>query len=454
MKTFSRLIRRYVLAAAGIMILLLLLTVGLVGWIGWRESNRNLQREFASGVIADAMIPSDTGLDFGPEHTPQDWMNGYAWAMVLDEDGRVVWQYDLPEALNRRYTVSDVARFSRWYLEDYPVFCWTEDYGLFVIGLDSGSLWRYNLYASPGMLLDFSKSLVPALCVMLLIGLAVCFLLSWKGSRQLETVAVGLDALAQGRPVALPCHGFAGELAQKLNQTSDQLQKRNAIIARRDETRTQWIAGVSHDVRTPLALILGWAEQIQGNRDLPDGVRQKARNICTQVQRLRSLIEDLNLTSKLQFGAQPLRKEPLNIGPLLREFAARFCDGPFGETCDVSLEQTDGAEQAVLWGDKALLERALENLMNNSVRHNSGFVGIRIVAEVKEDALQLTVTDDGVGYPTAVLTALAGRTENAPHILGLHVVEQIVEAHGGHVEFGQNKPQGARTVVRLPLKTE
>ena len=454
MKTFSRLIRRYVLAAAGIMALLLLLTVGIVAWIGWREGNRNLQREFDSGVIAEAMVRSDTGLDFGPEHTPEDWMNGYAWAMVLNEDGQVVWQYALPENLNHRYTASDVARFSKWYLDGYPVFCWTEDYGLFVIGLDSGSLWRYNLYASPGMLLDFSKSVIPALCTMLLIGLAVCLLLSWKGAQQLETVAVGLDALALGQPVDLPCHGFTGELAEKLNQTSAQLQKRNAIIARRDETRTQWIAGVSHDVRTPLALILGWAEQIQGDQGLPGGVRQKAGNICTQVQRLRSLIEDLNLTSKLQFGAQPLRKEPLNIGPLLREFSARFCDGPFGEACDVSLEQTAGAEQAVLYGDRALLERALENLLNNSVRHNPGFVQIGIVAEIKDDALHLTITDDGVGYPETVLSALAGNAENAPHILGLHVVEQIMEAHRGRVAFENDKSAGARTSVWLPLKAE
>ena len=210
MKTFSRLIRRYVLAAAGIIAMLITFTIGLIVWIGWRESNRNMQREFDSGAIAQAMVCSDAGLAFGPEHKPEDWMNGYAWSMVLDEDGQVIWHYNLPEELDHRYTASDVARFSRWYLDGYPVFCWTEDYGLFVIGLDSGSLWRYNLYTSPGMLLDFSKSLIPTLCVMLLIGLVVCFLLSWKGARQLETVAVGLDALAQGQPVTLPCHGFTG----------------------------------------------------------------------------------------------------------------------------------------------------------------------------------------------------------------------------------------------------
>ena len=452
MKTFARLIRRYVLAAAGIIALLITFTIGLVAWIGWREGNRNTQREFDSGAIADAMVLSDAGLGFGQEHTPEDWMNGYAWAMVLDDDGRVIWQYGLPENLNRRYTASDIARFSRWYLDGYPVFCWTEDYGLFIIGMDSGSLWRYNLYTSPGMLLDFSKSLIPTLCAMLVIGLAVCFLLSWKGARQLETVAAGLEALAQGQTVALSCRGFTGELAEKLNQTSEQLQKRNAIIARRDETRTQWIAGVSHDVRTPLALILGWAEQIQADKALPASAQQKAVDICIQVQRLRSLIEDLNLTGKLQYGAQPLRKEPLILGPMLREFAARFCDGPFGEACEVSLEQTGEAEQVVLYGDKALLERALENLLNNSVRHNPDFVQIRIAAETKDTALYLTVTDNGVGYPAAVLTALAGDTENAPHILGLHVVEQIAEAHGGHVEFGENEPRGAKTVIFLPLK--
>ena len=77
------------------------------------------------------------------------------------------------------------------------------------------------------------------------------------------TVANGLDALAQGQTVQLPTDGFAGELAEKLNQTGAQLQAKNEMLSRRDNARTQWIPGVSHDVRTPLALILGWAEQLE-----------------------------------------------------------------------------------------------------------------------------------------------------------------------------------------------
>ena len=115
-----------------------------------------------------------------------------------------------------------------------------------------------------------------------------------------------------------------GSLTQKLNETSEQLRRRNEIIARRDTARTEWIAGVSHDIRTPLALILGWAEQLQRDATLPAAARQKAGGICTQCEKIRSLIEDLNLTSKLQYGAQPLRRRSTQAGPFLRRVVAAF----------------------------------------------------------------------------------------------------------------------------------
>ena len=70
------------------------------------------------------------------------------------------------------------------------------------------------------------------------------------------------------------------------------------------------------------------------------------------------------------------------------------------------------------------------------------------------DCFCLTVADDGCGYPPAVLAAMNAPEpcENAPHILGLHVVEQIAIAHGGKAEFAQNIPQGAKTVISLPME--
>lgn len=453
MKTFVRLIRRYVLAAVGIVLLLLFSGVAVLGWLGWQESCRLPQRAYSSSEIADSMVETAEGLAFGAERTPQEWMNGYEWAMVLDDVGNIRWSYGLPQDLNHAYTPGDIAKFSRWYLADYPVFCWTEPYGLFVIGLPKGSLWKYSIYSSPDFALSMVRVLPAAALGLLLLGLALCFWLSWRGAKRLETVANGLDALAQGQTVQLPTDGFAGELAEKLNQTGAQLQAKNEMLSRRDNARTQWIAGVSHDVRTPLALILGWAEQLEQDALLPDSSRQKAAGIRTQCEKLRTLIDDLNLTSKLEYGAQPLRRKDLRAGPLFRQLVAQFCESPLAEHCGITLEQEEPAEQTVLSVDEALLARLLENLLNNSVRHNSKPVNITVYTRRAGERFCLTVADDGIGYPAAVLAALnaAEPAENTPHILGLYVVQQIAAAHGGRAVFGQNTPHGAKAVVYLPL---
>ena len=225
MKTFVRLIRRYVLAAVGIVLLLVFLGLGLLVFLGWQETTHLPQRTYASSEIADAMVETPAGLALGAAHTPEEWMDGYAWAMVLDDTGNIRWSYALPDALNHAYTTGEVAGFARWYLDDYPVFCWAEDYGLFVIGLARGSLWKCSIYTSPEYILNLAKTIPLGFGLLLLLAAICCFLLSWQGAKRLETVASGLDALAEGQTVQLPTEGFAGELAEKLNETGEQLRR-------------------------------------------------------------------------------------------------------------------------------------------------------------------------------------------------------------------------------------
>ena len=415
MKSFVKLLRRYVLAAVVCVLLLIFTGIGVLVWLGFRENDRNPWREHSSGKIADAMVESVDGFSFGEEYTPEEWMDGYEWAMILNDDGDVAWSYELPEGLNRHYTTTDVAKFSRWYLDDYPVFCWTEDYGLFVIGAPKGSVWKYNFYSSPAMLKDFMGSIFTVVISILLLVIAFCFWLSERGAKAIEN------------------------------------------MTRRDNVRTQWIAGVSHDVRTPLALILGWAEQMERDVTLSDAAREKAGSIRMQSEKIRTLIADLNLTSKLQYGAQPLRKELFTAGPLFRKLVAEFCDSPVMEQCGLELVQTEAAEHARIQADQALLERLLNNLLGNSIRHNQRPVTIEIKTDVRDHRLCLTITDDGEGYPQEILQALKnGSDEGADtevhtlHILGLHVVEQIAAAHGGCVIF-ENTTKGAKTEVWLPV---
>ena len=371
MKTFARLIRRYVLATAAVVLVAAALCLGAVAYIGLHYGNVEQDR---TGIetLAGALTQTAGGLQLDPARTPEEWLQGYAWAMVLDDNGEVLWQYDLPAELNKCYTASEIASFSRWYLEDWPVLCWTEEYGLLVAAAPKGTLWKYNICSSQAMMAALAAGILPAVLLLLAAVLGCCLLFGWRGARQLQAIAVGLEAVAAGRTVCLPTDGFAGELADAVNRTSEQLRRRNEIIARRDDARTAWVAGVSHDVRTPLAMILGWAEQLEHDTALPDTARRRAAGIRAQSEKLRTLIEDLNLTSKLQYGAQPLRCRPVQAGPLLRSIAAEFCDSPLADHCTVTPELTPDADKAEINVDAALLTRALENLQNNAARHNPG----------------------------------------------------------------------------------
>lgn len=445
-------IGRYVLATAAVVLLVVGLLLGAVVYLGLHYGEATDSR-VRIGTLAEALTPTADGLQLDPARTPADWLQGYAWAMALDDDGSVIWQHDLPQNLNKHYTASEIASFSRWYLDDWPVFCWTADYGLFVAAVPRGSVWKYNICNNEQLMSAMAAGVLPALALLLGVAAACCLLFSWRGARRLQTIAAGLATVADGGTIRLPTDGFAGELADTVNRTSEQLRRRNEIIARRDTARTEWIAGVSHDIRTPLALILGWAEQLQREATLPAAARQKAGGICTQCEKIRSLIEDLNLTSKLQYGAQPLRRRSTQAGPFLRQVVAAFCENPLAARCTLDCSITPAVETAILHADAALLTRALENVLQNAVRHNAGPITLAFHADADETMLHLTIQDDGTGYPQSVLAVLNGEPEgeNAPHILGLHVVEQIINAHGGSVQFVNRDPHGAKVMMQLPL---
>lgn len=450
MKTLSRMVRRYILAAFGIVLLIFFvnaaLFLGVVLHYGLQQQEDGYLP--VSKLAASFRRTADGGYQLDPQ---LEWQNYFDWAMLLDNGGEILWSEQLPEKLNHRYTVPEVASFSRWYLEDYPVMVYRNDYGLLVAGMPIGSMTRFDFYLDSDILNTFLRNFVPLLALDAGILLAVCLLLGWRGAKPLRKLARGIDELAEGRTVALEERGATAELAQKLNRTSRHLQQQNERIAQRDAARTNWIAGVSHDIRTPLALIMGYSEQLEHMQMDPDA-RSKAASIRLQSQRIKTLIQDLNLTSKLQYNSQPLRMKRVQAGPMLRACVANFSNG-LEDGPEIGLTVSEAVEQTLLEADEALLERAVENLLNNSVRHNPAGCEIRVGADVAGGRLVITVQDTGAGYPEAVLAELNRKDTqpqaNGPHILGLHLVQQIVQAHGGTVAF-QND-HGAAAVIRLKI---
>ena len=134
MNAVRRFFRRYIFSVVGIMLLYLFVNIALIlavlvgGSMSVPEGSLSA-RDFSDHVVLrDGMwMADDAALTLLREQG--------AWAMLLNEDGDVVWQQDLPEGLPRSFTSTDVASFSRWYLEDYPVKVWArEDGNLMVMG--------------------------------------------------------------------------------------------------------------------------------------------------------------------------------------------------------------------------------------------------------------------------------------------------------------------------------
>ena len=463
MRTLSRLVRRYILAAFAVALAVVLVNIavffGLIIHFGMTNART---RAFHLHQLADAFVLREDGqIAPGEEVDAQAWLADCAFSMLIGDDGEILWRWNLPEALDRRYTLRETASFTRWYLADYPVISYINDFGVLVTGMPKGSYSRYNFYLDTQLQETMISALLPLLLLDGALILAACLYLGLRSARPLHTVGRGIDELAAGRPVALPEKGWSAELAGRLNRASEHLARQREAIARRDSARTSWIAGVSHDIRTPLSVIVAQAEQAIADEGATPAQRERAGSILAQSQRIRSLIDDLNLTSKLQYGAQPLRKASVSLGALLRRCAADFLNAAQDERLRLTLSIDAAAERAVLSADEALLSRALFNLLQNSARHNGGDCRVTISAARAPGGpgapvLRVTVADDGAGYPPQVLSALRepqdAQPQDGPHILGLHVVEQIVRAHGGSVSFLNDG--GAVAVLLLPAADE
>ncbi|WP_130837390.1 sensor histidine kinase [Lachnoclostridium sp. Marseille-P6806] len=311
--------------------------------------------------------------------------------------------YELPEELRRDYTLQDVVRFTRYYLDDYPVQSYVADRGILVIGGPKNSVWKYNL--------EFEISLLNMLMkyIPLLFLLNICLLIM--------------------APLAL--------------------QKR--WIRRREEERTEWIAGVSHDIRTPLTLMLGNADYIRKHPEEP-GNAARAAAVEEQGLRIRSLVANLNMSSKLDFGMGSYEKTEFSFGRLLREVVADTVNARGEEPYTFELVIAEEPCETRVRCSRELTRRLLENLINNAVRHNPD--GCRISLRFDEAKSPrrrycLELADDGKGTDTDTLARLNSRDDLRPrrlgeHGLGLRLVKQIARYHGWRVRFDSEEPHGFR----------
>nr|WP_303038563.1 histidine kinase dimerization/phospho-acceptor domain-containing protein [Enterocloster clostridioformis] len=412
MKSLMRIYFSYIATALAIIVAFVVLQVVLLGIV----TSKLYEDESGGGKYAIARV----------------------YQVLLDDTGTPVWNYRLPEHLNHTYTTSQVASFTRWYLDDYPVYVWGGEKGLLVIGYPRGSMWNYAVHQDmdnlKGVFTFLSLSFVSTLAASVLILLVSGF----RYDRRMRIIADAIGQLASGGSAHLAETGTMKEIASTINRTSDRLTAQREQLEKRDEARTEWISGVSHDIRTPLSLVMGYADMIERQSDTDTRIRKKAALIRGQSVRIRNQIEDLNLASKLEYNAQPLRKRKVFLAVILRKVAADLLNSmEQAERYPLSICIEPGFETFSLEADEQLLFRAFRNILGNSVRHNEDGCSLGVRAWMKDSRPHVRFYDNGRGIPPAICHYLNGGGGHMPeenvHLMGLRIVRQIKGAHGGTI---------------------
>ncbi len=227
-------------------------------------------------------------------------------------------------------------------------------------------------------------------------------------------------------------------------------------IKRLQSIRRDFVANVSHELKTPLTSISGYAETLLGEKPDAETERKFLEIILANAQRMQRLVDDLLDLARLESGGWTPRREtvdPLEAGKIAwAAFADRAAER------NVTFEAT-GAEDQLLSADPEALRQILSNLFDNALRHTPA--GGRISLEVSraDGMVQIAVRDTGSGIPAEHVPRVFERFYRADPArsrdqggtgLGLSIVKHMVDAHGGRVDLESAVGRGTTVRVTLP----
>jgi PAS domain S-box-containing protein len=241
-----------------------------------------------------------------------------------------------------------------------------------------------------------------------------------------------------------------------LQRALEQEQAAADELRRLDEMKSTFLQAVSHELRTPLTAVLGSAETLRDRRgELDEHHTDRLLAVVTrQARRLGRLLEDLLDVDRLSRGLVVAERQPTD----LRRVVAEAVDG-LGED-GRRVEAT--VDPAVVDLDGAQVERIVENLLRNAVKHTPAGTGIRLRVQQDAGGTSIVVEDDGPGVPEPLRRTVFEPFAQGPQAngsaspgtgIGLALVRRLAELHGGETWVEDAASGGARFVVRLPGPT-
>lgn len=295
---------------------------------------------------------------------------------------------------------------------------------------------------------------------------------SWIGRSELTGERIGSLFRDPGNVAAIQA-AVAGELGSNESTLGAHTvlltarpDARGALVVLRDLTRTRqleevrrdFVANVSHELKTPLTNVLGFSEAIAEDDDVPTGSRGFAARIVANSQRMQALVDDLLDLSRIESGAWTPEPVAMELAAVTREVWNTF-DRQTDEA-NVALNVA-APDDVVVHADPDALRQILRNLLDNALRYAPPSTAVSVSAVHESGSTRIVVEDEGPGIPTAHLERVferfyridAARSREAGGTgLGLSIVKHLVGAHGGEIGIESEVGKGTQVWIIFPAR--
>lgn len=239
----------------------------------------------------------------------------------------------------------------------------------------------------------------------------------------------------------------------QLAATFDELFQR---LERSFESEKQFAADASHELRTPVSVIKGACEYAEKFDETAEERQETISMIHRQADRMSKLISQLLSMTRLEQGIDPAHLEHIDLNELVRS----LCEEQAYDTCRLFLELHE--EKLMVSADPALLSRLVQNLVENGFKYGGPDGSVWIAANRRDKEILLEVRDNGIGIPPEqqdkiwrrFYRADSSRNDEGGIGLGLSMVRQIAQAHGGYMTLESVVRVGSVFTLHLPVPEE
>ncbi len=291
--------------------------------------------------------------------------------------------------------------------------------------------------------------------VLVIITISVLVYGFWLTGR-MSKITKGIDRIARRSYSPIPEKGMFCEVYSELNKMNTEIENSDKLQKDTDRTRQEWISNITHDLKTLLSPVKGYAELLSdGSAADSDTVQEYGRIILKNISHAERLINDLKLTYQLEAGVIPFHPKETGFVRFLREVVIDIVNDP--AFCSRSIEFYSDTEEITVNIDADLFRRAIGNLIVNALTHNPPETKVTVaVIAGPEGEVSVTVKDNGAGMDSGEVEEMFNRyyrgtsTKEKPEGsgLGLAIAKQIVTLHGGDISV-TSSGEGTKIKCRI-----